>query len=68
MSTSPAGIPEADWVETPDSLRTLILAQQQEIESLRKNYDELRSQLTALATELASLGREQIGRSSRNSS
>lgn len=67
MSTPPAGIPEADWLATPASLRTLILAQQQEIQSLRKENDELRSQLTALATELASL-REQIGRSSRNSS
>ena len=66
MSTPPAGIPEADWLATPASLRTLILAQQQEIQSLRKENDELRSQLTALATELASL-REQIGRSSRSS-
>ena len=40
--------------------RQFILAQQQE-------NDELRSQLTALASELANL-REQIGRSSRNSS
>ena len=40
--------------------RQFILVQQQEIE-------QLRSQLTALATELASL-RERIGRSSRNSS
>jgi transposase len=38
----------------------LILVQQEEIE-------QLRTQLTALATELASL-RERIGRSSRNSS
>jgi hypothetical protein len=38
----------------------LILVQQEENE-------QLRSQLTALATELASL-RERIGRSSRNSS
>jgi len=67
MSTPPAGIPEADWLATPASVRALILAQQQEIQALRQENDELRSQLTALATELASL-REQIGRSSRNSS
>jgi transposase len=60
MGTTPAGISEADWLATPAAVRVFILAQQQEIE-------QLRSQLTALATELASL-RERIGRSSRNSS
>ncbi len=60
MSALPAGIPEADWLETPASVRALINAQQQEIELLR-------GQLTSLATELANL-RERIGRSSRNSS
>ena len=60
MSTTPAGISEADWLATPAAVRVFILAQQQEIE-------QLRSQLTALAAELASL-RERIGRSSRNSS
>ena len=67
MSSPPAGIPEADWLATPASVRTLILVQQQEIQALRQENDELRSQLTSLATELASL-RERIGRSSRNSS
>ena len=67
MSSAPAGIPEADWLATPASVRTLILAQQQEIQALRRENDELRSQLTALATELASL-RERVGRSSLNSS
>jgi cell division protein FtsB len=66
ISTPPAGIPEADWLATPASVRTLILAQQEEIQALRQESDELRRQLTALATELASL-RELIGRSSRNS-
>ncbi|MFM9103681.1 MAG: IS66 family transposase, partial [Cyanobium sp.] len=60
MSTPPAGIPEADWLSWPADARSFIVAQQQEIE-------QLRSQLTALAAELASL-REKIGRSSRNSS
>ena len=60
MSTTPAGITEADWLLWPPEARAFILAQQQE------NAD-LRSQLTALASELASL-RERIGRSSRNSS
>ena len=67
MSSPPAGIPEADWLATPASVRTLILFQQQEILALRQENDELRGQLAALATELASL-RERIGRSSRNSS
>ena len=67
MSSPPAGIPEADWLATPASVRTLILVQQQEIQALRQENDELRGQLAALATELASL-RERIGRSSRNSS
>jgi transposase len=45
----------------------LILALQQEIQALRRENDELRSQLTALATELGQM-QERIGRSSRNSS
>jgi transposase len=60
MTTPPAGISDADWVSWPAGARDLIVAQLEEIE-------QLRTQLTALATELASL-REQIGRSSRNSS
>jgi len=60
MSAPPAGMSEADWLATPASVRTLILSQQEEI-------DQLRQQLTALATQLASL-RERIGRNSRNSS
>ena len=60
MSPSPAGIPEADWLATPTAVRFLFLAQ------LREN-EQLRGQLTALATELAQL-QERIGRSSRNSS
>ena len=60
MGAPPAGISEADWLATPVAVRALILVQQEEIE-------QLRAQLTALATELASL-RERIGRSSRNSS
>ena len=60
MGCPPAGISEPDWQATPAAVRAFILPQQQEIELLR-------GQLTALATELASL-RERIGRSSRNSS
>ena len=67
IRTHPAGIPETDWLATPACVGTLVLAQQQEIQALRQENDELRGQLTALATELASL-RERIGRSSRNSS
>jgi transposase len=60
MTTPLSGISEAAWVSWPAGAKELILSQQEEIE-------ELRVQLTALATELASL-RERIGRSSRNSS
>jgi cell division protein FtsB len=67
MSTTPAGIPETVWLSCPAGTRELILAQQREIQSLRQENDELRLQLTALATELAQL-QERIGRSSRNSS
>lgn len=67
MSKPPAGIPEADWSSWPAGARQLILARQEEIQSLRRENDELRNQLIALATELARL-REWFGRSSRNSS
>ena len=67
MSTPAAGISEADWQATPGGIRALILSQQQEIRVLRQVNEKLRTQLTALATVLASL-RERIGRSSRNSS
>ncbi len=67
MSTPPAGVPDADWLSWPAGARQLILAQQKEIQALRQENDELRNQLTALATELANL-RERIGRSSRNPS
>ncbi len=60
MSAPPAGIREAAWLSWPPEARAFILAQQQE-------NDDLRGQLTAVATELAQL-RERIGRSSRNSS
>ncbi len=56
----PAGISEADWLSWSSGARELILAQQEEIK-------QLRTQLTALASELASL-RERIGRSSSKSS
>ena len=67
MTIPPAGISEADWQATSAGIRSLILSQQQEIQVLRQENEQLRVQLTALATELASL-RERIGRSSRNSS
>ena len=60
MTTPPAGILKADWLATPASVRASILSQKEEI-------DQLRQQLTALATEQAQL-RERIGRNSRNSS
>jgi hypothetical protein len=59
MGGPAAGIAEADWLTTPVAVRKLVLAQRDAIE-------QLRDQLTALATELASLG-ERICHSSRNS-
>lgn len=67
MSTPPAWISEADWLATPASGRTLIFAQWQQIQALLQENEELRAQLTALATERASL-RERISRTNRNSS
>ena len=71
MCTPPAGISEADWLSWPAGARTLIMAQQEELVALQEDNEQLRTQFTALATELAtelaSL-RERIGRSSRNSS
>lgn len=60
MVTRPYGIPEAAWMSWPAGAKWLIMSQQEEL-------DELRSQLTDPATELASL-RVRIGRSPRNSS
>ena len=60
MGAPPAGISDADWLAWPAGAREFILAQQEE-------NAQLRTQLTALATELAQL-RERISRSSRNSS
>jgi len=48
MGAPTAGISEADWLTWPAGARTIILAQQEEIE-------QLRAQFTALATELANL-------------
>lgn len=60
MAFSPAGISEADWLATPSTVKALILAQQEELQ-------QLRAQISTMATELANL-RERISRSSRNSS
>lgn len=62
----PGGIPEADGLAAPASVRPLILAQQQDIQALEMESDELRSQLIALASELAGL-LERIGRRSPSS-
>jgi transposase len=67
MDAAPAGISKVDWLAWPASARSLIRSQQEETLTLRQENEQLRAQLTALATELASL-RERIGRSSRNSS
>ena len=67
MSAIPAGISEADWQATRTAVRAFILVQQSELQAQQHEIEQLRGQLAALATELASL-RERIGRSSRNSS
>jgi len=67
MISAPAGISEADWQATPTAVRAFILNQQAELRAQQQEIEQLRGQLAGLATELASL-REQIGRSSRNSS
>ncbi len=67
MSTPPAGISAAAWLSCPAHVRELILALQREIQAHRQENEQLRDQLTALATELAQR-RERIGRGSRNSS
>jgi uncharacterized coiled-coil protein SlyX len=67
MGALPTGISEADWSATPVGVRAVILELLQHGQEQHEEIKQLRAQLTALATELASL-RERIGRSSRNSS
>jgi transposase len=67
MGAAPARISKAYWLAWPASARAFIRAQQEKTLALRQENEQLRAQLTVLATELASL-RERIGRSSRNSS
>ena len=67
MGSPPTGISEADWSATPVGVRAGFLELVQHGQEQKEEIEQLRVQLTALATELASL-REQIGRSSRNSS
>lgn len=67
MIVPPAGISDADWLSWPAEAREFILDQQRDLWAQKEEIEQLRSQLTALATELAHL-RERIGRSSRNSS
>ena len=67
MGTPPPGISEADWAATPVGVRAGFLELVQCCQEQQEEIEQLRAQLTALATELASL-RERIGSSSRNSS
>ena len=67
MVATPAGISEADWLAWPALAKEFILVQQGELQAQKEEIEQLRLQLTALASELAQL-RERIGRSSRNSS
>ena len=55
MCTPTAGISEADWLSWPAGARTLIMAQQEELVALQEDNEQLRTQFTTLATELASL-------------
>ena len=67
MVATPAGISEADWLAWPVGAREFILVQQGELQAQMEEIEQLRLQLTDLASELVQL-RERIGRSSRNSS
>ncbi|QPN61023.1 hypothetical protein H8F24_06845 [Synechococcus sp. CBW1002] len=67
MTTPPAGISEADWAATPVGVKAGFLELVSQCQRQQQEIEQLRIQLTALATELAHL-RERIGRSSRNSS
>ena len=67
MSTPPAGISEADWSATPLCVRAGFLELVSLCQTQQLEIEQLREQLTALASELANL-RERIGRTSRNSS
>jgi transposase len=67
MTTPPAGISEADWAATPVGVRVGFLEVLAQLQRQHQENDQLRVQLTALATEVANL-RERIGRNSRNSS
>jgi len=67
MGAPPAGISDAVWLSWPAEAREFILDQQGELRAQQEEVEQLRAQLTALATEVASL-RVRNGRSSRNSS
>ena len=65
MGSPPTGISEADWSAAPVGVRAGFLELVQHGQEQQEEFKQLSVQLTALATELASL-REQISRSSRN--
>ena len=67
LITPPAGISDTVWLELPTSARVLILQEQQESQVLCQGNEQLRQQLTALASELPSL-HERIDRNSLKSS
>ena len=67
MGAPPTGISEADWSATQVGDRAGFLELLQHGQEQQEEIEQLRAQLTALATDLASL-RERIGRSARNSS
>jgi hypothetical protein len=67
MGTPPPGISDADWAATPVGVRAGFLELVQYCQEQEKEIEQLRTQLSDMATEVASL-RERIGHSSRNSS
>jgi transposase len=67
MGSPPTGISEADWSATQVGVRAGFLELVHHGQEQQEEFEQLRVQLTVLATELASL-RERISRSSRNSS
>lgn len=65
MTFSLAEISGAGWLATPSAVRALILAQPEELQVQQEELQQLRAQISAMATELANL-QKRIGHTSRN--
>ena len=66
MTTPPAGISEADWAATPVGVRVGFLEVLAQLQRQHQENDQLRAELTVLATEVANLrGMRSGGRTPR---